>query len=732
MMNNPYLKIMRNGMIWLAVFAIPSGLAAQQHKTITVKDIYQDYRFYPSSIDGIRSMADGEHYTVLESGASIVRYDYATGQNREILFTSDRIPDKKENYLQDYELSSNKQKILLTTNVSKIYRHSFEAVYWVYDMNTRKATPLCDSGKQQLATFSPDGMKVAFVCKNNLYYKDLNTNAITQITFDGKFNNIINGAPDWVYEEEFGFSQAYCWSPDSKKLAFYRFDESRVKQFEMTVYNDLYPTTEKFKYPKAGEDNSIVTIKIYDLGTGNTLIANTGKETDQYIPRIRWTASDAYLCIIRLNRLQNKADVMLADSRTGDTKVILSEENSKFISGIDDDYILFTSDQKYFILLSERSGFLHYYRYTLDGKYVNAVTQGNFDVSGISGIDNAHGILYYTSNQSSVIQQDVYAVKFDGTGLRKLSSRDGENSVEFSSTFKYYINTWSDANTPPVYTLHKINGALIRVLEDNAGLKKDLEDYGFAKKEFIKIPVGENLVLHAYIIKPADFDSTKKYPLFISVYGGPESQDVKNAWDNGLSWEQMLVQQGYVVARIDNRGTDGRGEEFKKCTYLQLGKLEAEDQINAAKYLGSLSWIDETRIGIWGWSYGGYMTLLCLTRGADVYRMGIAVAPVTNWRFYDTIYTERFMRKPQDNPHGYDDNSPINFADQLKGKLLLIHGTADDNVHLQNSMEMVEKLVQDNKQFNLFVYPNKNHSIYGGNTRCHLYTMMTSFIRENL
>jgi dipeptidyl-peptidase-4 len=718
--------------ISLSLLLFPLISFSQAYTPLTLSKIYQEYHFYPNAIKGIRSMADGEHYTTLESDKAIVRYDYKTGKNRIVLFSTDQLSDKEITSFDDYIFSNDEKKVLLTTDKTPIYRHSFEAQFWIYDLVTKTINPLADTGKQQLATFSPDGLKVAFVKSNNLYYKDLVTNSINQVTTDGKIYNIINGAPDWVYEEEFGFSQAYCWSPESRNLAFYRFDESQVRQFDMTIFNGLYPSVSRYKYPKAGEVNSSVSIKVYNLESGKTVIMNTGSETDLYIPRIKWSALPGKLCIIVLNRLQNKVNVILADELTGESETIYGEENARYITQINDDYIYFTTDRKHFIVLSERSGYSHYYLYTMNGKLINPVTQGNWDVGALQGIDEKNSTLYYVSNQVSVIQQHVYAVRFDGTGQYRLSVLQGTNNAEFSSTYNYYINTWSDANTPPRYTLHRIDGTLIRVLEDNNSLKKELKAFGFTKKEFIKIPVSADLELNAYIVKPPDFDSTRKYPLFISVYGGPESQDVIDSWDNELAWQQLLAQQGIIVACIDNRGTDGRGEDFRKSTYMQLGKLETEDQINAARYLGGKSWIDENRIGIWGWSYGGYMTLLCLTKGSDVFKLGIAVAPVTNWRYYDTIYTERFMRKPQDNPGGYDDNSPVNYAGELKGKLLLIHGTADDNVHLQNSMEMIERLVQENKQFQQFLYPDKNHGIYGENTRVHLFTMITEFIHENL
>jgi dipeptidyl-peptidase-4 len=703
---------------------------SQASPKLSLVKIYKEYDLTIKTIGKTFSMADGEHYTILESGHSIFRYDYMTGKEKELFFSDAQLPDTT-GYIDDYQFSSDERRLLIATDITRIYRRSFEANYWIYDIQTKSVVPLAN-GKQQLAVFSPDGQKIAFVKNNNLFYKDLNSGEVVQITNDGAFNRIINGAPDWIYEEEFGFAQAYQWSKDSKNIAFYQFDESLVKQFDMIMYGGLYPHINSFKYPKAGEAISTVNVKVFDLNTGKTVTMYTGQEADQYIPRIKWSAIPGKLGIVTLNRLQNTVNVLLADASTGLSRIIYHEENSKFISKIDDDFIHFTEDQEHFIILSERSGYYHYYRYSITGKLKNPITQGNWEVTNLLAVDENENILYYTSNQTSVLCKDVYSIHLDGTRQKKISTSPGTNEAEFSSTFKYYINTWSNANTPPCYTLHQMNGLLIRVLEDNSELKNKINNYGFARKEFMKIPVDDSLELYGYMIKPADFDSTKQYPLFMCVYGGPQSQDVTDSWDYGMTWQQYMVQQGIIIACIDNRGTDGRGEEFRKSTYLHLGKIETEDQINAAKYLGAKSWIDENHIGIWGWSYGGYMTLNCLTKGADVFKTGIAVAPVTDWRYYGNIYTERYMRKPQDNAKGYEESSPINYAGQMKGNLLLIHGTADDNVHLQNSVEMAEELIKNGIQFQQFMYPDKNHSIYGGTTRHHLYSMMSDFILKNL
>jgi dipeptidyl-peptidase 4 len=699
---------------------------------LTLDKIFMQYQFYPEKIEGIRSMADGEHFTMLENGSTIVSYDYATGKIRNKLYSVDEVNDPAVSEIDDYEISSDESKILLVTEKSNRYRHSFEAQFYIYDRATRRTEAVTLTGKQRLAAFSPDGKKVAYVKDNNLFCMNLVDHTTTQVTADGLLNSIINGAPDWVYEEELSLAQAFCWSPDSRKLAFYRFDETSVPEFDMTLFNDLYPRTYRFKYPKAGEKNSVVEVRVFDTRTSLTTSMDIGPEKDQYIPRIKWSGSADTVCVIRLNRLQNKVDVLLCNAQNGSCRVLFSEENPRFISEINDEYIHFTSDGKSFIIRSERSGYFQYYLYSISGKYLNPVTQGEWDTDAVLGIDDRERTFYYASAEGSPLRRSVYSIKFDGSHKIKLSGEAGTNTADFSSTFKYYINTWSDANTPPRITLHKIDGTILRVLEDNKVLHNNLRIFGFTQKKFISIPVKDDQVLNAYLVLPPDFDSSRVYPLFIKVYGGPEEQDVTDSWDDDLVWQQYLAQHGIVVACIDNRGTNGRGEAFRKSTYMELGKLESEDQINAAIYLGGKSWIDESRIGIWGWSYGGYMTLLCLTKGAGIFKMGIAVAPVTNWRFYDTIYTERFMRTPQENPEGYDLNSPIHFTGQLRGKLLLVHGTGDDNVHFQNSVELADQLITDNKQFEEFFYPNKNHNISGGNTRYHLFTMLSRFVLENL
>ena len=705
------------------------GLDAQPKK-ITLEKIYRENAFSPRSVRGITSMNDGKHYTVNNRGTSIDKHKYADGEKTATIFST-KDHDAIRSF-DSYGFSADEKFILLTTKTEPIYRRSFLAEYYIYHTENKKLSPLSGNGKQQLASLSPDNRHVAFVRENNIYLVDLEQHTEKQITFDGKRNEIINGAPDWVYEEEFGFADGFKWSPDGKRIAFYRFDESGVKEFFMTTYGDLYPEAYKFKYPKAGEQNSDVSIHLYDLETGGTLAMDVATGEEFYIPRIKWTHDPEMLSVIWLNRLQNHVKVLHCNAKNGNSEVVYEETNDKYISEATDDMVTYLPGNESFLLISERDGWFHLYIHNFVTGKTSPVTSGAYDISSLIGVDGEKGIVFYTSYEESPMEIHLYSIKLDGSGKKKLSGDPGSYSANFSKTFDYYIMSHSDANTPPVYELYNKRGKRIRVLEDNSALKKTTEEYGFATTEFIEVPTESGELLNGFMIKPADFDPARQYPLFVYVYGGPESQNVVERWNRRAPWFQMLVQEGYIVACVDNRGTNGRGEDFRKSTYRELGKLETIDQVEAATYLGDLPYIDKERIGIFGWSYGGFMTSLCLTKGNGLFKMGIAVAPVTSWRYYDTIYTERFMRTPQENPDGYDNNSPINFANQLKGKFLLVHGTGDDNVHFQNSVDFVTALVEADKQFEMLFYPNKNHGIHGGNTTFHLYTRMTDFIKENL
>lgn len=718
---------------FLFLFLVISSLALNAQiikKEITLEDIWTSGTFYPQTMGDVVSMKDGEHYCMLENDIMINEYEYKTGEKtKTIVRTGQLVPEgQKEGIsIDEYAFSPDETKILIATKTDKIYRHSTISEYYIWDTKTKKLTSLSNGGKQRLASFSPDGSKVAFVRNNNLFIKDLVSGKEDQITTDGLYNNIIYGTPDWVYEEEFEFTKAYFWSPDGNKLAFYRFDESKVKEYDMVLYDSLYPTIYKYKYPKAGEDNSIVSILMYDLKTGKTQTMDIGTEKDQYIPRLKWTEDPNILSIQRMNRLQNKFEIFLADATNGTSKVIYTETDKYYIEITNN--LIFLKDRENFLLTSEKDGYNHIYLYNMQGKQVMQLTSGKWDVTEVKGVDEKNKIVYYISAEEAPMNRALYSVKLDGTKKTKLSLKEGSNDVDFGEGYKYFINTYSNANTPPYVTINKISGKEQKVIIDNSEIITAMKEYDFTPEEFFTFKTTDNIELNGWMIKPPDFNANKKYPVFMYVYGGPGSQTVENSWGYyDFIWFEMLAQKGYIVVSVDNRGTSGRGADFKKCTYGQLGKLETIDQIEAAKYLGSLAYVDKSRIGIWGWSYGGYVTALCLTKGADYFKMGIAVAPITNWRYYDNIYTERYMGLPKDNASGYDDNSPVNYVKKLKGKFLLVHGTADDNVHFQNSMELVKALIAANKQFEMQFYPNKNHGIYGGYTRYHLFKKMTDFI----
>lgn len=721
--------------LFIASFLLIPGFLMAQGQEITLKDIFGSRKFFPKGIYGLNPLKDGNTYSRQE-GDSINVYGYETGDYiRTLAVGKEMIPegDTTPIELSDYTFSKDETKLLIATSTEYIYRYSSVSEYYIWDIAAKKLRRLSTGGKQRLATFSPDASKIAFVRDNNLIVTDLVNNVETQVTSDGKQNGIINGTTDWVYEEEFAITQGFEWSPDGKKIAFYRFDESNVPEYTMIEWGELYPKEIKLKYPKAGEPNSLVTVQIYDVASQQIIPVDLGTETDQYIPRIFWTKDPGKLMVLRLNRLQNELNLLLGDASTGKTTPVYQEGNQYYIEETNYDHFIFIDNNR-FLMTSERSGYYHVFLHTLDrsAKFTE-LTTGNWDVTDVFGYDELTGLVWFAAATSSPINREIWTVDLKGK-MRKVSDEEGTHRPQFSTNFKYYIDNFSDANTPSVYTVNKPNGKVIRTIEDNQAQRKTRADCNFSKKEFYKFTTPEGVELNGWKILPPGFDPNKKYPVLMEVYGGPGSQTVLNGSGNpfDFTWYQMLAQKGYIIASVDNRGTGARGEEFKKMTYQQLGKYETIDQIEAAKYFASQSYVDSARIGIWGWSYGGFMSTLCITKGADVFSMAIAVAPVTNWRYYDNIYTERFMRKPQDNASGYDDNSPINFADKLKGKYLVIHGTGDDNVHVQNTMDMITALVKANKQFEMFLYPNKNHGIYGGNSRLNLYTKMTDFILKNL
>ena len=698
-----------------------------QKKNITLDDLWKNYSFFPKNYNSLNSMNNGEHYVSLENselGQKLNIYKYKDGEKVRTLFKSDEFDLKR---ITNYSFSNDEKKLLLETQTEKIYRYSSKSIYYVYNIFTDKLKKISDD-KLMFATFSPAGNKIAYVLDNNIYIHEINSGRTKQVTFDGQKNQIINGASDWVYEEEFGLVRSFEWAPDGEHIAYYKFDETNVKEFSMDLFKGgLYPTQEVFKYPKAGEENSVVRIYFYNLKEDKSTYIYTEKDYE-YIPRIKWTKNSNILALYGMNRHQNELDFVLADATSNTNRVLFTEKDNYYID-IHDNLTFLPDDN--FIWTSEKDGFNHIYIKGLDGSE-QQITKGNWEVTSFDGVDSDKMELYYRSTEEGSINRTLYVHNLFTDKKRKLSTQIGDNSIKFSDNFKYYLNSYSNANTAPYYTLHKSNGEQLKVLEDNAEFNAKMKEFNLSKKEIFSIQT-EDAELNAWMIKPPNFDSNKKYPLFMFLYGGPGSQQVKNSfgWTN-YYWYQMLAQNGYIVACVDNRGTGGKGSEFKKMTYKELGKYELVDQINAAKYFGNLDYIDSKRIGIQGWSYGGYMSSLAITKGSDIFSLAIAVAPVTNWRYYDNIYTERYMQTPQENANGYDENSPINHVDKLKGDYLLIHGSADDNVHVQNTMEMISALVRANKKFDLFIYPDKNHGIYGGNTRLHLYQKMTDFILKNL
>ena len=721
------------------LFLVSISMLAFSQKRIELADVVTTKIFSQKNISGLRSMKDGNYYTKLENDNKIVKYSYKTGEVAQTIIDISKIENPGFTSFSEYCFSDDETKILFTTKKESIYRHSFSAEYFIWNSVTKEMSPLSLNGKQQLATFSPDGERVAFVRENNIFIKSLKFGTENQVTKDGKTNAIINGAPDWVYEEEFSFSKAFEWSPDSKFLAFIRFDETAVPFFNMPMYaglnpahqeNQLYPGSYNYKYPKAGEKNSVVTVRIYDLKSKSSVSAETGDDPELYIPRIKWTADASDLAIMKLNRLQNNVDIVLANPYTGDTRAFFSEKNKRYISEDFYDNFIFLPDNKYIVLNSERNGYSHLYLYDRQGFEVKQLTDGKFDVTKFYGFDADKKIFYYQAAKESPMQREVYFVSLDGKKSGKLSTQTGTNRTEFSAAFNYYINYFNNAKTPNLVTLHDQSGKLLRTLEENFDLKKMLNDYQVSTKEFFSFKTSENVELNGWMLKPLNFDPSKKYPVVMTQYSGPNSQKVVDSLTIG--WNEYLAQEGFIVVCVDPRGTGARGEEFRKMTYQQLGKYESDDQIEAARYLGTLPYVDKNKIAIWGWSYGGFMAALCMEKGADVFKAGISVAPVTNWRFYDSVYTERYMRSPQQNPEGYDDNSPLSHAGKIKGDYLIIHGSADDNVHFQNTMEFTERMVQAGVQFDMAVYTNRNHGISGGNTSLHLYTKMTNWLKEKL
>lgn len=724
------------------LLAFISGIRAQQK--VSLEDVAKG-TYRAENIYGIKPMLDGNYYTQISADKKrIVKYSFKTGKEVATVFdvTTARECNFKE--FDDYIMSPDEKLILIQTETKPIYRRSFTAVYYIYNVQNNKLEPLSNNGPQQAPLFSPDGFQIAFVRNNNIYLvKLLFGNSESQVTKDGEFNKVLNGIPDWVYEEEFGFNRAFEFSADSKMIAYIRFDESKVPMYSFPWYKGLapekkeyatYPGEYRYKYPKAGEVNSTVTVHTYDIKSHVTRQMDLPLDADGYIPRIKFTSDPEKLAIMTLNRHQDRFDLYMANPRSGLCKLTIRDNAPQYIKEQAYSNIAFYPEN--IVLMSERDGYNHLYLYTIGGNLVKQITKGKFEVKDFLGWDRNSNIFYYSSNEESPLRSAVY--KIDAKGKKtKLSVRTGTNTAIFNSTLTYYINKFSNLSTPTLITVNDNKGKELATLMDNAKLKKQIAGLNMPTKEFFKFKTTEGVELNGWMMKPANFDPNKKYPVIMHQYSGPGSQEVLDNWgvgsfrDGGM-FEAYMCDKGYIMVCVDGRGTGGRGAEFEKCTYLFLGVKESHDQVEAARYLSGLPYIDGSRIGIWGWSFGGYNTLMSMSEGTPIFKAGVAIAPPTDWRFYDSVYTERFMRTPKENGDGYQAGSAIQRAPKLHGKLLLIHGSADDNVHFQNSAEYSEALVQAGIQFDMQVYTNRNHSITGGNTRIHLMNRVAGFFIQNL
>lgn len=731
---------MTRKMLAAAAFSLTAIVAFAQQ--ITLDDVV-DYKYSPASVRGVKPMADGESYSCVgEGGKSIEKRSFKTGETLEVLFDASTARGASIRAVEGYIISPDEKNILIETNRTRIYRRSATSTYYIYNVKNKTLAPLSTNGPQECPKFSPDGNQIAFVRDNNIFLvKLLFNNAESQITKDGERNKVINGKPDWVYEEEFSFNCAFDFSADSEMLAWIRFDESNVKTFSFPWYRGsnpsmdeyaLYPGSYEYKYPKAGEENAKVSVLTYDIKSRVTRTMQVPLDADGYIPRIQFTGEKDKLMVLTLNRHQDRLDFYAVNARSTTAQLILREENKRYVDEAAYADADFSRDQ--FVLLSERDGYQHMYLYTIGGQLVRQLTSGEYEVTDYYGVDATGKNFYYASNEGSPLEKYIY--KVDASGKKtKLSTEKGYNEAVFSNGCQYYLNTYSNLTTPPVYTLCNAAGKTLQTVEDNGQLKEMLAALPLGTPEIISVNTADGIQLNGWMVKPKNFDASKKYPVLMYQYGGPGYQMVFNSFDNGfmggLIWEQRLAQKGYIVVCVDGRGTGGRGDEFKKCTYMKLGDLESHDQVETALWLSKLPYVDKSRIAIWGWSFGGFNTLMSMCEGREVFNCGVAVAPVTDWRFYDTVYTERFMRTPQENPKGYD-CSPLHRYEKIKGNLLLVHGMADDNVHFQNSAELAEALVQLGYQFDMQVYTNRNHSIYGGNTRRHLVTRIENFLDAHL
>lgn len=715
-----------------------------QAEKVNIKDVAQG-TYRAQNIYGLRPMLDGEHYTQISPDQKrIVKYSFKTGKEVGTIFDVTTARDCKLKSFDNYIMSPDERLILIQTETKPIYRRSFTAVYYIYNVKNNKIEPLSNNGPQQAPLFSPDGYQIAFVRNNNIFLvKLLFGNSESQVTKDGEFNKVLNGIPDWVYEEEFAFNRAFDFSADSKMIAYIKFDESKVKQFSFPWYKGMAPQKNEYeyytgayeyKYPKAGESNSKVTVHSYDIKSHVTREIDLPLDEDGYIPRIKFTSDPEKLAIMTLNRHQNRMDLYMANPRSGVCKLTVRDEDEKYIK--EPAYSDISFYPEHMVMMSEKDGYNHLYLYTIGGNIVKQITKGKFEVKEFLGWNQKNGDFYYIGYDKSPLRTAVFKVNKKGE-VTKLSTRTGTNNAIFSTNLNYYINTFSNVSTPTLITLNNNKGKEMVTLLDNEELKEKVKNLNMPSKEFFTFKTSQGIELNGWIMKPANFDANKKYPIIMHQYSGPGSQQVIDKWgigsfgDAGM-FESYMCDKGYIMVCVDGRGTGGRGAEFEKCTYMYLGVKESQDQVETARYLGTLPYVDGKRIGIWGWSFGGYTTLMSMSDGTGAFKAGVAIAAPSCWKYYDTVYTERFMRTPKENAEGYNAGSAIERAANLKGNLLLIHGTADDNVHYQNCAEFSEALVQAGIQFDMQIYTNRNHSIFGGNTRNHLMTRVSEFFINNL
>ncbi|HKW41939.1 MAG TPA: S9 family peptidase [Gemmatimonadales bacterium] len=681
-------------------------------------------------------MRDGSAYTDLEPNTSgsrdLYRIDALSGTKRLLLRGAELVPAGATTPLaiESYHFSADGTKLLVFANSARVWRQNTKGTFYVWDFTVRRLLPVSSKpGYQQFAKLSPDGRLVAFVRENDLHVTDLTTGVERALTTDGG-DNVINGTSDWVYEEELNLRDAFRWSPDGKRIAFWRLDQTVIRPFYLLNQDSLYPGLVPVRYPKSGTPNSDVKIGVVDVATGRTSWMELGADRDIYVAAMDFADSPDELWLTRLNRRQNRLDLLLADARGGASRVIMSDVDSAWVDAHEPRWI---GGGERFLFESERDGYAQLYLYNRDGSIVGRVTPGAWDVLDLHCVDERARVLYFTGAMDGPLGRPLLRIGLDGRGLTRVSAEPGSHQVEFDPTCRLYVDTYSRAGLPPVETLRRADGALVRTIADNAALARKVSALGLRPPEFLKIPTSEGVELNAWVIKPKEFDAAKRYPLLLFVYGGPGSQTVTDSWGGAqYLWHQMLALDGYLVASVDNRGTGARGVAFKKATYLHLGRYESADQIAAARWFGRQPYVRPDRIGIWGWSYGGYMASRTMFLGGGVFAAALAVAPVTDWRLYDTIYTERYMRAPQENAAGYDESAALTYADSLRGSFLLVHGTGDDNVHFQNSVRLVNRLEAANKQFDLRIYPNRTHAIAGGNTRENLYGLFTAWLKAHL